>query len=283
MFESLQKEFLPEFEAFSKTYWQTLLTDLPQAKVLLDSMTYSYESGGKRFRPFISYLTAKAFSAPEKNFLGFQMAVEMIHTYSLIHDDLPCMDNDDLRRGQPTNHKKFGEDIALLAGDGLLTQAFHVISVYYKSQPELALQLIQLLSKKAGFSGMIGGQVLDMKSQKGISLSEVELMHRCKTGALIEAAVVGSALIAKATAIEFLHIEKFASLIGLAFQVKDDLLDVTDAGQDYKSYVALVGLSETEHILASLSDQAQSELQKLTSLNTEALLHLVEYNKTRLH
>lgn len=276
----LQAQFITEFDQYAANSLNQLSQKLPEVNVLWDSLRYSFESGGKRFRPFLTSLVVKAYSKPQ-NYLPFAMATEMIHTYSLIHDDLPCMDNDDFRRGKPTNHKVYGEDIALLAGDALQTQSLSLLASEYAEQPKLAVRLIQILSAKAGALGMIGGQVLDMKSKSDITLAQVELMHRLKTGALIEASVMGGAVICKANDFEIEAFQKFASSIGLAFQIKDDILDANDKDQDFKSYISLIGLEQTKAELQKQVDISNKALQDLEHLNIKPLKDLILYNQNR--
>lgn len=278
----LQNKFIFEFDHYAATSLQLFSQKLPDVKVLWDSLRYSFESGGKRFRPFLTYLVTQAYSKNlQASALPFALAIEMIHTYSLIHDDLPCMDNDDFRRGKPTNHKVFGEDIALLAGDAFLTQSFSLLAEEYKHDSQLAIKLIQLLTKKAGAIGMIGGQVLDMKSRSEITYSQLELMHRLKTGALIEAAVLGGALIADSTEEEFSAFGQFAQSIGLAFQIKDDILDADDKDQDFKSFIALIGMDKTKIELQKQVDLSLQALDQLQHLNIQPLKDLVIYNQNR--
>ena len=277
----LQKYFVSEFDQYAANSLTQLSHKLPEVKVLWDSLKYSFESGGKRFRPFLTSLVAIAYNK-QQNYLPFAMATEMIHTYSLIHDDLPCMDNDDFRRGKPTNHKVYGEDIALLAGDALQTQALSLLAFEYANQPKLAVQLIQLLSAKAGALGMIGGQVLDMKSNSDVTLAQVELMHRLKTGALIEAAVMGGAAICEANESETKAFADFAASIGLAFQIKDDILDAEDKDQDFKSYISLIGLEKTKAELQKQVDISNEALKALSHLGIQPLKDLVIYNQNRI-
>jgi len=276
-----QNHFTGHFQKYSEKYFSNLYSKRPEIKILWDSLKYSFESGGKRFRPFLCYLVATTYKQNPDKILPYALAVEMIHTYSLIHDDLPCMDNDDYRRGQPTNHKVFGEDIALLAGDAFLTEAFALIVNEYQSEPDLALKLIQILSFKAGSLGMIGGQVLDMKSQANMSFEQVRLMHQLKTGALIEAAVLGSAHICDATQDEVEYLSLYGQSIGLAFQIKDDILDADDKDQDFKSFVTLLGLEKTNLELRTQSNTAQESLQKIKDKNVVLLKQLITYNYNR--
>jgi len=280
-----QNLLISEFEKYANQYFAKLSERLPEVKTLWESVRYSFSSGGKRFRPFIACLVSQAFENNIQKIIPYAFAVEMIHTYSLIHDDLPCMDNDDFRRGQPTNHKVYGEDIALLAGDTLLTEAFAVIAQSYEQNPKLVVQLILLLTNKAGALGMIGGQVLDMKSTAGITAQQIQLMHKLKTGALIESAVVGSAYISEVPEAELQYIKAYAENIGLAFQIKDDILDMHDKEQDFKNFVNLIGLRDTQAMLSEVSERAIQALKNIqnqnSKVNIQLLLDLVQYNLNR--
>ena len=274
--------FLNQFDTFSEKYFDEYFQKLPQAKILSESMCYSFKSGGKRFRPYLTYLVSELFEVDFDQILPFSLAVEMIHTYSLIHDDLPCMDNDDLRRGQPTNHKMFGEDMALLAGDSFLTLAFQIISDKYSDNPSIGLQLIKLLSHKVGFAGMIGGQVIDIKSNAQTTTDDTWLMHKRKTADLIEVSVTGAAIICKANTKQLQVLQEFAQTIGLAFQVKDDLLDANEKEQDHKNLVQKIGLDKTQAELHKLSQLAEKYLTEI-SLNTHSLQELINFNLNRVH
>ncbi len=163
---------------------------------LKDSMSYSLSKGGKRFRPVLALMIAESFAVHPQRILPWAQAVEMIHTYSLIHDDLPCMDNDDMRRGEPTNHKVYGETTALLAGDALLTEAFAVLATAFRQEGELGLKLVGLLAEAAGLLGMVGGQAIDLENQKLMpGLDELKKMQEMKTGALIRVSAEGAALV----------------------------------------------------------------------------------------
>lgn len=243
---------------------------------LKKSMLYSVEAGGKRIRPLIVLATMRAFkkelSAPVYQTAG---ALEMIHTYSLIHDDLPAMDDDDLRRGKPTNHKIYGEALAILAGDGLLTGAFQLISETTLAPAENVL-LIQLLAKAAGIGGMVAGQAGDMAAEKQqVSLEQLKTIHRGKTGSLLTYAFVAGGILAQQTEYVIELLEKLGDHIGLAFQIRDDLLDVVgtteelgkQVGQDQKSakstYPGLLGLEGAKQALATELAQAEKTVQQL--------------------
>lgn len=249
---------------------------------LLQSVRYStLQEGGKRFRPVLAMLTAEALGAPGARVLPFAAAVECIHTYSLIHDDLPAMDNDDFRRGQPTNHRKFDEATAILAGDALLTEAFLLISQNFEAESDLAIRAVTELSKAAGLIGMVGGQAVDMNAKaEAITLDELKTMHRLKTGALIRVSAVGAAILCRATAQTVGQISNYADQLGLAFQVADDLLDFDPAKPEPGSYPALLGPEKTRAFLAQLTDSC---LQSLSSwpASADPLREIATYNQTR--
>lgn len=274
-------------EAFSNIFEQWLNDYLASqahrnhfVEKLWKSKSYSVKSGGKRFRPFLAALFFELFEKDLKKIKNFCLALEMVHTYSLIHDDLPCMDNDDLRRGQPTNHKAFDEATALLAGDSLLTEAIHILASDDKISAATNIQLIKMLTAKIGAFGMVGGQVLDMNTLAKPSLVQLELMHTMKTAFLIQAAVMGSAFLADAEIEQIAAAEELGLQLGLAFQIKDDLLDANDKDQDFKSYVTVLGYDNAMIELKNKSVAAQKAIRTL-NLKTEYLIELIEYNMER--
>ncbi|UYL10394.1 polyprenyl synthetase family protein [Bdellovibrio sp. SKB1291214] len=260
--------------------------ELPQGPAIAElrkSMLYSATNGGKRFRPVLSVLIAEMLGASAEKVLPFAAAVEMIHTYSLIHDDLPCMDNDDMRRGKPTNHKVFGEDFALLAGDALLTEAFLIIAKNYSENGFLVGRLVQLLSEAAGIRGMVGGQAIDLRAgEKQLSQQELTHLHLLKTGALIRVAVEGAAIIAGAKVQEIEALKKFGEGLGVAFQVADDVLDHGEKDQDVRSFTGIIGLEETKKYLEQISKNTMAELHKV-SADAAMLEYLVSFNISRKH
>lgn len=251
-----------------------------KSDVLLESQKYSLLSGGKRFRPMLAYLTFELFSTDIKKIKNLCLALELVHTYSLIHDDLPCMDNDDFRRGKPTNHKVFSEDISLLAGDGLLTDVFELIANDAFSDAETKLQVIQNLAGRIGSFGMVGGQALDMKINSQVTVENLELIHKLKTANLIEMAVLGAGLYAKLSESKLNALKEFGHCLGMAFQIKDDLLDMNDNEQDFKSYVAVLGITQTQEQLRNYSDRAQLALSQL-NVQSATLSELVNFNLSR--
>lgn len=279
----MTKDFSDLFQNWLADYFQSSLKKKDFVELLFASQEYSLKTGGKRFRPFLSTLVFQIWQKDLSLLKNFCLAIEMIHTYSLIHDDLPCMDNDDLRRGQPTNHKVFGEDIALLAGDGLLTEAFHLISTEKKLQAEVRLRMVEIVSEKIGSFGMVGGQVLDMKSTKTISIAQIQQIHQMKTGCLIEAAAVGAAVAAEATESEISAVSDYAKHLGIAFQIKDDLLDLQDNQQDFKNYVSVLGHKSTLHHLNEHSEKAIECLNSFDSHSraVQSLKDLIRNNQQR--
>lgn len=247
---------------------------------LKESMSYSLSRGGKRFRPVLSLLIAESFAVHPQRVLPWGMAVEMIHTYSLIHDDLPCMDNDDFRRGEPTNHKVFGETTALLAGDTLLTESFGLLAHSYQEDPRVGLQLVALLSDAAGLFGMVGGQAMDLAFQKEkAQLEELKLMQDMKTGALIRVSAEGAALICGLPSEKVQLCRQFGEKLGLAFQLKDDLLDAVEKSE-LGSFPGIIGIEKTNEYLKQVSQEAFQILNQL-GLSEGSLQELVQFNLTR--
>ena len=250
---------------------------------LLEAMTYSLMAGGKRVRSVLCVAAAEAVGGDLEDVLPAACALEMVHTYSLIHDDLPAMDDDDLRRGQPTCHKAFDEATAILAGDALLTLAFQTLSSIAAGSDQQAvkwLRVIQLISHAAGYCGMIQGQMLDIASEGSqLTLNELKSLHRLKTGALIEVSSRCGAELADANSRQIQLLESYAQYIGLAFQVTDDILNVegdpaimgkavgTDKLRQKSTYPSLLGLEESKTFATKLIDNA---LQALGSFDQKA-------------
>ncbi|WP_413289651.1 polyprenyl synthetase family protein [Bdellovibrio sp. HCB337] len=279
-FESELKKRIEAVDEYIHRYFHSM--DLPPGAAILElkeSMYYSAGSGGKRFRPVLSLLIGELFSVPANRILPFATAVELIHTYSLIHDDLPCMDNDDFRRGKPTNHKVYGETTALLAGDALLTEAFLLIAKEYKENGFLAAQLCELLSRAAGVRGMVGGQAIDLKA-KNLSVEELTHLHNLKTGRMIQVAAEGAAIVAGASPKEIESLAKFGEFLGLAFQVADDILDHGEKDQEARSFTGLLGVEGTKTYLQEISEKALKELHKIPNRSV-ILEHMIEFNRQR--
>lgn len=244
---------------------------------LYKSMHYSLAAGGKRLRPILALAAAEAVGGDRERTLPLACALEMIHTFSLIHDDLPAMDNDDLRRGQPTNHKVYGEGMAILAGDALLAEAFYCMTHPEKldSMPaELLLEVVRDVSSATGPRGMVGGQVIDIESEgKKLDLSELELLHLYKTGRLLSVSVTSGAKLAGAKDAELEALNRYGEAIGLAFQIADDILDIegdveeigkpvgSDTGNNKATFPSIVGMKESKERAAELIDIAIEALK----------------------
>lgn len=252
---------------------------LPQSDygedVVCDAMKYSCENAGKRIRPVLTLEFCRICGANVQDALDFACAVEMIHTYSLIHDDLPCMDDDDMRRGKPSCHIAYGENYALLAGDALLTQAFKVVaeSETAKRNPKAAVEAVKTLANLSGALGMIGGQVIDLKSEgRNIDLETLHKMDELKTSALIKCACLLGVIAANGTDSQKSAAEAFAENIGQAFQIRDDILDViadenvlgkrtgADEKQNKSNYISLLGLEKSNEKVNELTQKAVQSL-----------------------
>ena len=246
-------------------------------KLLVEAMDYSLMAGGKRLRPTLVLESAIACGGSEegnKSAIAAAAAIELIHTFSLVHDDLPAMDNDDLRRGRPTNHKVYGEAMAILAGDGMISLAFELIAT--DAEPDVAAKLIAELAHATGPQGMIGGQVLDMDGEKKtLTLDQLQELHRMKTGALLRSACRLGALSTHATELQLIALTDYGRYLGLAFQIVDDVLDVTasaeqmgkatgkDAAKGKNTYPSLLGLKEAKHHAQLQLDAALHALKPL--------------------
>ena len=220
------------------------------------SVGYSLTSGGARFRPVLSLLTMQALGKNEDEVLPFAVALELVHTYSLIHDDLPSMDDDDFRRGRPSNHKVFGESLAVLAGDALATEPYRLIADKYVAQPATAVNLVKILAHAAGPAGMVGGQAVDIctTQEKAPGEKDIEFLHRLKTVALFKAAVNGAAEVAQASAAQKTALDAYAGYLGLLFQIADD---IADGKQDKgPSFVKVSGLENALKYCQKLRNSA---------------------------
>ncbi|WP_442600387.1 polyprenyl synthetase family protein [Neobacillus sp. D3-1R] len=262
-----------------------------------EAMQYSLEAGGKRIRPLLVFATIEAFHKDSMMGLETAIALEMIHTYSLIHDDLPCMDDDDLRRGKPTNHKVFGEAMAVLAGDALLTYSFQIIaeSNYDTVTNDKKLNLILELSKAAGSEGMVGGQVADMEAEgKSLDLTGLEYIHIHKTGKLLEFSVLAGAILADASDKQRKCLSLFAYHLGLAFQIQDDILDLegdqeiigkpvgSDQNNQKSTYPALLTMNGAKEALHTHVSEAKRYLKE-SGLDTSILEEITDLIANRNH
>lgn len=256
---------------------------------LINAMNYSVSAGGKRLRPILLLEFCSMCGGDIQKALPFACAIELIHSYSLIHDDLPCMDNDNFRRGKPSCHIAFSEDIALLAGDGLLTLAFEIMSNqdYEKEDAYLILQAINEVSKSCGYNGMIGGQVLDLESEnKTISVETLSQMHKLKTGELIKVSCVVGCIVANACSDKIQKASLYGYELGLAFQVYDDILDVignqkeigkpigSDFDNNKNTYVTICGIENAKKISNELTDNSLKVLDFFE--NNEFLVELTK-------
>ncbi|MGA9227875.1 MAG: polyprenyl synthetase family protein [Mesobacillus sp.] len=284
------ESFTKKYKALVEARLREAVGTLEAPENLTKAMLYSLEAGGKRIRPLLLFAVIDAFGKDPELGVDAAAAIEMVHTYSLIHDDLPSMDDDDLRRGKPTNHKVFGEATAILAGDALLTLSFNMLADIpdeYASD-KVKLSLIKGLSKAAGAIGMVGGQVADMEGEdKELSLEQLEYIHINKTGRLLEYSIIAGADIAGATAEQKAILSKFAYHIGLAFQIRDDILDLegsedligkpvgSDTENHKSTYPALLGLAGAKDALENHLQSAKEALAS-TKLEVAVLLEIAD-------
>ena len=274
--ESLLKEYMPSEEGY---------------QTIMESMNYSLSAGGKRLRPILTMEACKVVGGNVEDAIPFAMAIEMIHTYSLIHDDLPALDNDDLRRGKKTNHIVYGEDMAILAGDALLNYAFEVMlsNSIDKENPNKYLNAINEIAKTSGIYGMIGGQVVDIQSEnKQISKEMLDYIHNNKTAAIIIGCMRAGAIIGDATQEQLEKITKYAKNIGLSFQIVDDILDIvgdesklgkkvgSDIENHKSTYPSLIGLDESKNIAYELIQEAKESINSINK-ETKFLSDLADY------
>ncbi|EHJ37520.1 putative geranyltranstransferase [Clostridioides difficile 70-100-2010] len=275
--EKVLKEYMPKEEGYQKT--------------VIEAMNYSLSAGGKRLRPILTLEACKIVGGNEDEAIPFAIAIEMIHTYSLIHDDLPALDNDDLRRGRPTNHKVYGEAMGILAGDALLNYAFEVMLAgsINKENPEKYLKAINEIAKGAGIYGMIGGQVVDVESEnKQIEKEKLDYIHMNKTAAMMVGCMIAGATIGGANSEQMEEITKYAKNIGLSFQIVDDILDIvgdeaklgkkvgSDIENHKSTYPSLLGLDKSKEIAHNLIDEAKKSIEKLSD-DVDFLKGLAEY------
>lgn len=280
--ENVLRRYLPKEEGYQK--------------VVMEAMNYSMLAGGKRIRPLLMFETFRIFSDQYKEVEPFMAAMEMIHTYSLVHDDLPAMDNDEYRRGRKTTHVVYGEAVGILAGDALLNFAFETTAeaILNSCRPQNAARALQLLSQKAGIFGMIGGQTADVTSVgKDIPKELLDFIYKLKTGALIEASMMIGAVLGGAAEQQIQLVEKVAADVGLAFQIQDDILDVTstteilgkpvfsDEKNQKTTYVTLYGIEKAKEQVELYSKRAIQNLKALNCKDNflEALLYLLIYRE----
>lgn len=268
-------------------------------KVLKEAMEYSLQAGGKRLRPLLVIAACEALGGSREAALPVAAAIEMVHTYSLIHDDLPAMDNDDYRRGKLTNHKVFGEATAILAGDALLTHAFYSVvqaSRKYGVPAESVLSIVGDLAEMAGPRGMVGGQVADMEGEQGLTdLQQLQYIHLHKTGDLIIFSLLAGGRIAGADEVQLEALRRFGTGIGLAFQIQDDILDLvgdesklgkktgSDIKQQKVTYPYFIGLASSREEVKRLTESARSAILEGGFQNPARLLEIAEYLVSRDH
>lgn len=293
-------EFYAQYDNTRKDVEKSLTSFISGAentpqKIIFDSMKYSLEAGGKRIRPVLLLETIKMLGGDYSAGIPFACAVEYIHTYSLIHDDLPAMDDDDLRRGKPTNHKVFGEAVAILAGDGLLNSAFEIMSgEILKNNCIGSLKAMNVIASCSGVNGMIAGQIVDIESEgRAISYEELRYLHSKKTGALIKASVMAGAYISGANEEELKAVERYSENIGLAFQITDDILDITgitselgkntgsDLQNDKSTYVSLFGIEKAGLLANDCVKDAFDSLQIFEPQRRMFLEELARFIVTR--
>ncbi len=277
--EAFPPFYKKQYERVNRALNRWLPAQDSEPPLLSEAVRYSVLNGGKRLRGVLVLEAGKLGECEQKVLEALAAAVEMIHAYSLVHDDLPAMDNDDFRRGKPSNHRKFGEDMAILAGDALLTRAFYVFSHLPESfSANKTTEILRTVTESIGGKGLIGGQVLDLKAEdeKG-ELEELNAIHRWKTGALINTSIKIGALAADVTSSLLGELVEFGKKIGLAFQIKDDLLDVTTdfettgklPGADQKNgkltYPALLGVDDSKDKARKLIDRAEEQLGEVTN------------------
>lgn len=281
--EELLSGYMPKEEGYQETIFK--------------AMNYSLSAGGKRLRPILTLEASKIVGGDTNDAIPFAMAIEMIHTYSLIHDDLPALDNDDLRRGKPTNHKVFGDAMATLAGDALLNYAFEIMlkESIDKTNSNCRLKAIYEIAKGAGIYGMIGGQVVDVESEnKSIEKEKLDFIHKNKTAAMIVGCMRAGAIIGNASEEDLLNITSYANNIGLAFQIVDDILDIvgdekvlgkpigSDIENHKSTYPLLVGLDKSREIARNLIKEAKENIRKLPG-DSKFLEDLADYIISRDH
>ncbi|MBU8594807.1 farnesyl-diphosphate synthase [Shouchella clausii] len=293
---ALFQTFLEEARQLVDKKLPEYVRELEAEHRLKEAMLYSLEAGGKRVRPVLLLAVLEAYGQPILHGLDAACAIEMVHTYSLVHDDLPAMDDDDLRRGQPTNHKVFGEATAILAGDALLTQSFALIAnADAPLSAKTKVSIIAALSKAAGASGMVGGQLADMFAEgKQLTVEQLANVHKRKTGELLAFSIEAGALIAGVSNEERSKLNEFGQEIGLLFQIKDDILDVegdaiaigkpvgSDAVNNKSTYPGLLGLEGAKTMLHTHYDRALQVLDEL-HLRGTLLEDLANYIVTRDH
>ncbi len=292
---NIEKEIMERGESINLLLESYLPEETGYQKRIFEAVNYSMLAGGKRLRPMLMQETYRLFEGKSQAIMSFMAAIEMIHTYSLVHDDLPAMDNDEFRRGKRTTHAVYGEAMGILAGDALLNFAYETAAGAFEIEPDNPAvgKALMVLAKKAGVYGMVGGQVVDVEGEKKLENVEMtrerlDFIYRLKTGALIEASMMIGAILADASAEDVTKMEQIAAKIGLAFQIQDDILDVVGneeelgkpIGSDEKNnkvtYVTFEGLKKAQEDVARLSQDAVLLLESIDA-DTEFLKELIQY------
>lgn len=286
------KNYLDEHKKLIENSIDCYLADLNYPEVIAEGMKYAILNGGKRLRPILLFMTLDILGKDKTKGIASGVGIEMIHSYSLVHDDLPALDNDDFRRGKLTTHKKFGEAEGILIGDALLTHAFYILTARNSHlSPEQIVEIVKLTSSYAGINGMIGGQMMDIASEgKHIDMETLKYIHSNKTGKLIKLPVEIGCIIGEASLEEKETLIKFSELIGLAFQIKDDILDIegdfltlgkpvgSDQELEKSTYPALIGLQASKELLKSTIEEAKSILvERFGKEKSNILLKLADY------
>lgn len=292
----LFKEYLGEGKRIVEAGIDSYLAELTYPEVIAEGMKYAVLNGGKRLRPILHFMVLDILGCPREKGIATASAIEMIHSYSLVHDDLPALDNDDYRRGKLTTHKKFGEAQGILIGDALLTHAFYVLTEKNSHlSPEKIVEIVKLTSSYAGINGMIGGQMVDIESEgKKIDIETLRYMHANKTGKLIKLPVETACIIGDASVEERETLLKYSELIGLAFQIKDDILDIegdfetigkpvgSDLEHDKSTYPSILGMEESKKLLFETIEEAKKIIIARFGIEkSEKLLELAEYIANR--
>lgn len=287
------KNFLSEKKVFVEDSINLFLNELTYPTQIAEGMKYAVLNGGKRIRPILLLMILDLFDKDEKLGVPSAAALEMIHSYSLVHDDLPALDNDDYRRGKLTTHKKFGEAEGILIGDALLTYAFYILTEKNLNllSPEKIVEIVRLTSSYAGINGMIGGQMIDIESEnKKINMETLKYIHKNKTGKLLRLPIEIGCVISDTSKDIREKLEKFADLIGLAFQIKDDILDIegdfetlgkpigSDAELNKSTYPSLIGLDESKKLLQEIVDEAKNIIKEnFSEEKGKMLIELTDY------
>ncbi len=290
------KEYLKEKKVLVENIINEYLSEFTYPVQIAEGMKYAVLNGGKRIRPILVLMVLDLLGKDEKLGLPSGAALEMIHSYSLVHDDLPALDNDDYRRGKLTTHKKFGEAEGILIGDALLTHAFNVLTEKNKDiSAEKIVEIVKLTSSYAGINGMIGGQMIDIESEgKKVSMETLKYIHKNKTGKLLRLPVEMGCIVGDASKEIREKLEEYADLIGLAFQIKDDILDVegdfeklgkpigSDAESEKSTYPSMIGMAESKKLLDEITEKAKSIIaDNFSEERGKILIELADFIKNR--